>query len=587
MRSAGMLPFVAAAGALACGLAPAAGAATITVDTADGSAASDGDCSLREAIIASNRDQRRDGCRTGDGADVIAFDIAGPAVIQPTAQLPDVKRQVTIDGTTEPDFAEVPVVEVNGAGAVITGLETTASGITIKGLAITDFIGEGLRIGGPDNRIQGNLIGLHANGVAEGNSVGVSLETDGNLIGGPGAAARNVISGNGVGGGVSALGDGNRIEGNYVGVGVNGLDLRANNGNGITAAGSETRVLDNVVSGNAEDGVALTGDRGVVRGNVVGLAADGVSPLQNQFGVTASSRRNVIGGRKPAHRNVISNNGQEGVVLDTEGAAGRNRVLGNYIGTDATGTLARANDEEGINIRNSNRNVVGGDERREANVISGNGLGINLSDASRNVISGNLIGLNATATDTLGNSTGGVRLGAETQGNRIGGTRTGEGNVIQFNGGPGVNVAGGAGTSILGNSIFANAGRGIDLGNDGVTPNDVTDVDTGPNGLQNFPEVESYNAVTERLRYSLDSAPNTRFRIELFLSGEEDVSGFGEGERLRRAITVETDGFGFVAFRFDDISGQFKVATATATELGAGDRPGSTSEFSAFVDVSP
>src|SRR5262249_1482087 len=75
----------------------------------------------------------------------------------------------------------------------------------------------------------------------------------------------------------------------------------------------------------------------------------------------------------------------------------------------------------------------------------------------------------------------------------------GVGNVIAFNGGAGVVVGtdtahgflatqAGTGNAVLGNSIFANAGLGIDLGNaDGVTPNDPGDADTGPNNFQNFP----------------------------------------------------------------------------------------------------
>jgi hypothetical protein len=78
--------------------------------------------------------------------------------------------------------------------------------------------------------------------------------------------------------------------------------------------------------------------------------------------------------------------------------------------------------------------------------------------------------------------------------NRIGGTAAGEGNTIAFSGSSGIQVTGGKGLAILGNSIFSNNGLGIDLDNDadpltsdGVTPNDLGDGDTGGNGLQNFP----------------------------------------------------------------------------------------------------
>ena len=577
---------MALAAATALAIPCAGNAATITVDTADGTAAVDGACSLPEAIRAANKDRRRDGCRAGAGADRIAFDIAGPSVIAPDTQLPDVKRRATIDGTTEPDFVGSPVVQLDGDGGVITGLETTAARVTIKGLAVTGFLAEGLRINGARNRIRGNLVGLSPAGADEGNGVGISLESGGNVVGGPGGAARNVISGNGAGGGVVALGDGNRLKGNYIGVGANGLDFRGNDGNGVTADGDETVILDNISSGNLGDGIELRGNGGVVRGNLIGLRGDGDSLLGNTIGIDVQSKRNLIGGPRPDHRNLISASDDQGVLIRNAGA-GRNVVAGNRIGTDATGTLDRGNDNEGVLIQGSNRNLIGGDDPREANLISGNEIGVGLSDTSGNVVSGNLIGTDPSATTGLGNLLSGVRTGAETSDNTIGGTASDEANTIRFNGGPGVNVAGGEGTSILGNSIFANAGRGIDLANDSVTPNDAGDLDSGPNGLQNFPEVEGYNAATGRLRYSLDSAPNTRFRIELFLSGEEDASGFGEGDKRKRMITVKTDGTGGAEFRFDGISAQFKVATATATELGPDGEPGSTSEFSAFVDVSP
>ena len=73
--------------------------------------------------------------------------------------------------------------------------------------------------------------------------------------------------------------------------------------------------------------------------------------------------------------------------------------------------------------------------------------------------------------------------------NVIGGATPELGNVIAGNRLHGVRVAGfGAmSNSILGNSIRDNGSPGIDLGSDGVSPNDAGDGDTGPNLLQNSP----------------------------------------------------------------------------------------------------
>jgi CSLREA domain-containing protein len=64
--------------------------------------------------------------------------------------------------------------------------------------------------------------------------------------------------------------------------------------------------------------------------------------------------------------------------------------------------------------------------------------------------------------------------------------------VIRNFSGAGIQVTGGISNTWVSNSIFDNGKLGIDLNGDGVTPNDVGtapnfDPDTGPNNLQNFP----------------------------------------------------------------------------------------------------
>ena len=141
-------------------------------------------------------------------------------------------------------------------------------------------------------------------------------------------------------------------------------------------------------------------------------------------------------------------------------------MQGNYIGPDVTGTRAIAPTTTGILIHSSN-NVIGGTAPGAGNVISGNVHGIsvdsiNFIPVSGTVIQGNLIGLNAFGTDQLPNTLRGISI-SEASNTTIGGTQSGAANKIAFNGGPGVMVASGTGNAIRGNSIFSNAGLGIDL----------------------------------------------------------------------------------------------------------------------------
>jgi hypothetical protein len=239
----------------------------------------------------------------------------------------------------------------------------------------------------------------------------------------------------------------------------------------------------------------------------------------------------------------------------------------------------------GIYILSSN-NTIGGLVAGARNVVSGNSIGIQISQGfvSGNVVQGNFVGLNASGTGPLPNTQQGILiLGAIN--NTIGGTQSEASNKIAFNGGPGVGVSSGSGDVIRGNSIFSNGGLGIDLGADGVTPNDLGDGDTGSNQLQNFPVISGIQSTSNSttIQGSLKSTTNTAFQIDFYSNAAVDPSGNGEGARFLGTTSVNTNGNGDATINatlpISLVAGQ--VITATAT-----DPNGNTSEFSAADSTS-
>jgi titin len=157
-----------------------------------------------------------------------------------------------------------------------------------------------------------------------------------------------------------------------------------------------------------------------------------------------------------------------------------NVVLGNYIGTDATGTVAVANGD-GVELGGSN-DLVGGTTAEARNIISGNrdaGIRIHVysgNGARSNTFQGNYIGTDVTGAKALGNTNGidFTGSGYSTTGgwfNQIGGTVTGAGNVISGNRAWGVSIGDtNIGNVIQGNHIGTDAGGTQAVGNhvDGV-----------------------------------------------------------------------------------------------------------------------
>ncbi|MDZ7858116.1 cadherin domain-containing protein [Sphaerotilus sp.] len=373
------------------------------------------------------------------------------------------------------------------------------------------------------------------------------------------------------------------LDGN--GISASGLTLAAGSG------GSTVRGFSLVDFGLYGLNIDAGSDGNTVEGNVIGLLADGSTAAANNLGgLAVQSSNNTIGGTTTLARNVLSSNVNAGVWL----AGSNNVVIGNYIGTDATGTLARGNAQDGLFIPSGANNRIGGTSAAERNIISANtrhGFEIFGAGTSGTLVQGNYIGTDVTGTQALGNWAGAFWFGMGTSQHTVGGTATGSGNLIANNlswGNDGaISVeADVSGIAVLGNSIVGNAGLGIDLGMDGVTANDTGDGDTGANSLQNRPTLTSatLTATQITLNGSLSSGLNTLYRLEFFANATGDASGSGEGQTYLGYSVVKTDGAGSAGFSvvLDQAVAAGQAISATATNLSTGD----TSEFAANVIAS-
>jgi hypothetical protein len=430
----------------------------------------------------------------------------------------------------------------NTIGGTATGATNVISGNTNYGVGITDA-------GTTGNLVAGNLIGTNAAGSAPlGNYYGVYIQVgaSSNTIGGTTTTARNIISGNQTGG-ILVTGSGttgNLIEGNFIGIDPTGTAALANAFYDVLIQGGATA---NTVGG-------ITSTPGTGAGNV------------------------ISGNKTPSTTSGF------GVEISGTGTA-NNVVEGNLIGTNAAGTAVLSN-LDGVRIdTNASNNTIGGTAAGAGNVISGNtGNGVYiLGSGTGNIVLGNSIGTDATGTAALGNGTG-VLVANGATGNTIGGAAAGAGNLIAHNKGAGVAVGSSATDSsvnnaILSNTIFSNGRLGIDLGSDGVTLNTPGGPHTGPNLLQNFPAITSANVSggSTTIMGTLNGAPSMTFTIQFFASAAPDPTGYGQGQQFLGQVAATTNSSGNATFSatltISSLVGQF--CTATATDLA-----GNTSEFS-------
>ena len=601
----------------------------VVTTTADHAAdACDSECTLRDAITSANATANA----SPSEPDEIHFDIPGPPspsgptggsavdpfVIAPTSALPSILQAVVIDGTTQPyyDFAGEPLIRVDGASAgAASGLDLQgiADDSSILGLQVTRFTGVGIQVQSDLTELSGNYVGTDGTSALGNGLAGIRVLNATTV-----SIHDNVVSGNQLlpvnccsdGFGIWVAGSsvsGIRIFANRIGTSANGTADIGNENYGILVNAVGTVTIGganaserNLVSGNGRGiGVSSPGGVGVrILGNYLGTDLDGTAKLQNDlYGVELNSATGVeVGGADPGEGNLISGNGNVGVIAD---GGGGHTISGNLIGTNAAGDAALGNTVAGIQLLFTSGNSIGGPGVGQANVISGNGIHastygilINGSDTSDNRFEGNLIGVGADGVTPLGNTGRGVSIeaGRNTDNAFVDNTiahSTGPGIVMGSSGDADANVR----NEISGNSIHDNGGLGIDLLPPGptvfgVTPNDAGDVDVGANALQNFPTLTGATNITGAegtvINGTLQAAADTTYTLEFFSSPTADPSGNGEGATLLFSGAGVTDGAGTsaIALQAPSLVTPGAVITATAT-----DPLGNTSEFSNAVTV--
>ena len=507
---------------------------------------SGGVCSLRAALEESNARPPY------DFYDVtpmpITFNISGTGIktITPTTSYNEVFYPININGYTQTGAAENTYNFNQGLNTAIKvkidGINT--SGIfafhcgynTLKGLAFTngniDFLYEaGYSKNRDNNTVEGCFIGMNTNGLTSSSSSLNFTNQNSNTIGGTTNAKRNLIGG----GVILDRSNLNSVFGNYFGTTLTGISSSSTNAHGI-------QIID-------------------------------------------SSSFNIIGGSNNMEANLFSG-GNRGIMIKGVYTTG-NQIKNNLIGSTIDGVTALGNQNAGILLSNGTY----------SNTISGNVIMANSSDEAgiwmdstfNNSIVSNFIGTSANQSTVAGNGdagtfSAGIMIMNESANNIIGGTNSSDGNVISNNVfGIMLQSNSGIGNTFKSNIYYNNSEMAIDIDGD-YTPTglDALDVDSGPNGIQNYPIITSSYVTASQISIvgTFNSKANKTYTIEYYSNVTCNQSGFGEGKLLigNQSITTNSSGNATINSSFSVIVPAGSFITCLAT-----DDLNSTSEFSECV----
>ncbi len=489
--------------------------------------------------------------------DIITFDPTvfppeSPTAINLTSQLPwlwqggitiDASNAgVILDGSSTPPYTQGLCIDSDNN--VIRGLQIvhfSSNGVSINKGAKYNIIGgdrnkgngplgegnlisengyDGVQIvgeGTTNNRVIGNFIGTDLTGTRalpnKAHGVYIGQGASHNVIGGTTPADRNIISGN-ARAEVSLMrqANGNSVVGNYIGTDASG---GASLGNAFMGVSIELGAFNNIIKCNvisSNGSCVIISDWGShfnqVIGNFIGVDATGTIPLGGAGGgIGVNASFNKIGGTTPAERNIVSGNGGKGIRVGWLGVTDA-IIIGNYIGTDVSGTRGLGNGAHGILLTQGTRHsFVGGMTEGERNVISSNrdsGINLECIGVRYNLVGGNFVGTDVTGTASLPNQWGITINYAEH--NFV------QRNIIAYNQKLGILINAGKGNLIFHNNLIDNTNNASDSGcsnywhnrHEGNYWSDYEGKDTdgdgigdipyriAPNGVDNYPLMDPY-----------------------------------------------------------------------------------------------
>lgn len=439
----------------------------------------------------------------------------GVWTIKATGEMPPLVANGTVlDGGSQPGFTDHPLIALDGSALLpeaysSSGLYLYATNCTVRDLALINYSFCGIvlqTISAVSNTLAGCHVGVDASGSnAAPNAyqgVYLNLGANNNFIGGTDPGDRNIISGN-TQYGVLMLDpntSNNIVLGNYIGVSKNGAVAISNaiagvgiwGGSRNNTVGGADAGAGNVISGNGYG--VLVSDTNTfgnsVLGNLIGTDATGTLPIPNEFGVgiLGGARTNSIGGA----RNIIAGNQSYGIVIAGQQTS-FNQVQANYIGSDHTGSNAVPNGT-GIGIWGGARyNTVGDPSTRDLpNLISGNtGYGVLIADPG-----------------TTSNLVTHARIGSQADG------------MTSLPNGTGIGIFGGASrNTVLGNTISGNNADGVLIADAGTTGNEIQGNVIGLN------------------RLGTAALPNAYSGVSILSGAERNLVGGGSGLVTRNVLS--------------------------------------------------